>query len=102
MKSIEPFNSKLMYESSIYSQDDKNELSQEWSNLCLKQSNRAKNILIQNEQVMTQLYIFLTDIVNISFNKMPDYAMQKALDNLTQQIEQTEQYADEVMLSPYE
>ncbi len=102
MKSIKPFNKKLMVEKAVYSQNDKNELSQEWSDLCLKQRNRAKDILMQNEQAITQLYVFLTDIVNISFKKMPDYSMHNALENLTQQISQTEQYADEVMLSPYE
>ncbi len=39
MKSVEPINSKIMYEASIYSADEKKDLAQEWSTLFSKQKN---------------------------------------------------------------
>ncbi len=63
MKSIEPINSKIMYEASIYTKEEKNYLIQEWLTLSLKQKKCARNVLVENEQAITQLNIFITDIV---------------------------------------
>ncbi len=97
MKSVEPINSKIMYEAAIYSADEKKDLAQEWSTLFSKQKKRARDVLVQNEQAITQLYIFITDIVN----KKPDNSMNKALDKLTQLTKATKQYSDEFLPSPY-
>ncbi len=66
-------------------------------NTFLKTKKRARNVLVQNEQAITQLYIFITDIVN----KKPDNSMNKALDKLTQLTKATKQYSDEFLPSPY-
>ncbi len=63
MKSIEPINSKIMYEASIYTKEEKNYLIQEWLTLSLKQKKCARDVLVENEQAITQLNIFITDIV---------------------------------------
>jgi hypothetical protein len=63
MKSIEPINSKIMYEASIYSKEEKNYLIQEWLTLSLKQKKCARDVLVENEEAITQLNIFITDIV---------------------------------------
>ena len=99
IKSVEPINNKMMYEASLYSQKEKKSLSDKWLDLSSKQKNHAKNILIKNEQAITQLYVFITDVVNISFNKMPANRMKKALERLAAQTKKTEQYAD-VLLTP--
>ena len=98
MKNVEPINSKIMYEASNYSVDEKKYLTQEWSTLFSKQKKRARDVLVQNEQAITQLYIFITDIVN----KKSDNSMNKALDKLTQLTKATKQYANESFLSPYQ
>ena len=71
MKSVEPINSNIMYKISSFSEDEKKDLEQEWSALFSKQKKIARDVLIQNEQAITQLYIFITDIVN----KKPDNGM---------------------------
>lgn len=102
MKNIESLDDSILLEESMIPTKEKADLLQERLTLSEKQNHGAKEILIKNEVAISQLYAFISNIIDCYFYKMPASEMDLTLEKLVQQTRKTEQYTDDALSSPYQ